>query len=205
MKGITITSIATLCALYLAPYDPSRTGGQGEKDSAGGLNAAQGYNRLATDARDVKQSVKNVRQHVIKVKQRITDTRVAKRHGKGAKRSMTYVRQDVKQQVADREFQVIETRVDYGADGCATSRCEGRELRVVETPGAEQLTIDVMRPTKDIKAVSVEFEELSVEPMDVEYVRGSSVWAPARGIYLAVPERQECPTPYDVRVELNVQ
>jgi len=100
---------------------------------------------------------------------------------------MTGMRQDMNQQGADFEFQVVETRVDYGANGCVPLLCEGRELQVVETPVAEQVTIDVRRPTEGAKAVYVEVQEQSMEPIDVEYVKGSSVWAPARGIYLAAP------------------
>jgi hypothetical protein len=191
-------------------YDPSWIGGQGEKDSTGGLNAAQAYNRLATDARDIKQSVKDVQRPG---KQRVTDKHGAKRRGSGARRLMTGMRRDMNQQGAGFELRVVETRVDYGANGCVPSRCEGRELQVVETPVAKQVTIDVRRPTGDVKVVYVEVQKQSVEPvyveyvepMYVEYVEGSSAWAPAREIYVAAPERQECPAPYDVWVELGVQ
>jgi hypothetical protein len=118
---------------------------------------------------------------------------------------MTGRRQDVKQQGADIELQVVETRTDYGASGCIPLRCEDLELRVIETPVAEQVTIDARRPTEGVRAVYVEIEELSVEDMDVEYVEGSSDWSPAREIYLAAPERQECATPYGVWVELRVR
>jgi hypothetical protein len=205
MNGITITSVATLLALCLTVYDPWGTGGQGEKDSAGGLNAAQAYNRLATDARDVKQSIRDVRRPTREVKQRVTVARSARRHRESARRSMTSMRQDMNQQSADFELRVVETRVDYGANGCVPSRCEDRELRVVETPVAEQVIIDVRRPTEGAKAVYVEVQEQSVEPVDVEYVRYSGAWAQARKVYLAAPERQECPTPYKVRVGLSVR
>ncbi len=210
MKGITITSIAALLALSLAACGTWRTGGvQGEKDSDGGLNAAQNSNRPATGARDVRQAVKDVQQPVEEIKQQVADTQGAKRHGKGVKRSTTGMRQDVKQQGAGFELQIIETRVDYGANGCIPSRCEDPELQVVETRDVEQLTIDVMRPTEDAevvsKRVSVKVEELSVEPMDQENVKDLSDWPRAREIYLAVPERQVCPTPYWGWVELRVQ
>ena len=203
MKKIAITLIGILIALYLAAYRPWRTGGQGEKKSAGGLNVAQDTSRPATGAQDSNQSVKNVQRPVKEVKHRATNVQGAKRHGKGAKRSMTGGRQDVKQQGADLELQVIETRADYGANGCVPLRCEDRKLRVVETRDVERLTIDLMRPTEDTDAVYVEVQALSVEPTDVEYVEYSSDWAPAREIYLAAPERQECPTPYEVWVELS--
>jgi hypothetical protein len=209
MKGITITTVTSLLALCLGVYGPWRTGGQVEKYSAGGLNAAQDVNRLAADARDVKQPVKYVQQSVKEVKQRVTYARGAKLHDKSVRSSTAGLRQDVKRQGADVELRVVETRVDYDANGCVTSRCGGRELRVVETPDVERLTVDVMRPAEDVEVVSeevfVEVEEFSARPTAVEYVRDARPWPPARATYLAVPERQECPTPHDVRVEFSVR
>ena len=184
MKKIAITVIGILVALYLAAYRPWRTGGQGEKDSAGGLNVAQDSSRPATDARDVKQSVKDVQQPVKEIKQRVTNAQGAKRHDKGVKRSMAGMRLDVKQRGADIEVQVIETR------------------------GVERLTIDVTRPTEQVEVIFIEsereFEEPSVEPMYIEEMKSSSDWPPAHRINIAVPERQECSTPY-VRVEIRGQ
>jgi hypothetical protein len=206
MRKIAITLIGILIALYLVVYRPWRTGGQGEKDSAGGLNVAQDNNPPVTGANNVKQPAKDVQQPVKKeVKQRVTSAQGAKRHRKDASRSMTGRRQAVKQQGSDSELRVVETLVDYGADGCAPLRCEGRELQVIETPGAEQVIIDARRPTGGVKAVFVEVQKQSAEPMDVEYVEGSRGWTPAREIFLAVPERQDCETPYEVRVELRVR
>ena len=88
MKKIAIATIGILVALYLAAYRPWRTGGQGEKDSAGGLNVAQDGRRPAAGAPDINQSVKDVQQPVKEVKQRVTEARGAKRHGKGVKPSM---------------------------------------------------------------------------------------------------------------------
>jgi hypothetical protein len=203
MKKMAIILIGILVALYLAAYRPWRQGGQGEKKSAGGLNVAQDSTRPATGAQDSNQPVKGVQRPVKEVEHRATSVQGAKRHGKGAKRSMTGGRQDVKQQDADLELQVIETRADYGANGCVPLRCEGRKLRVVETRDVERLTVDVMRPAVGADAVYVEVQAPSVEPTDVEYVEYSSDWAPAREIYLAAPERQECPTPYEVWVEFS--
>jgi len=67
MKGITITSVAILLALYLSACSPSGTVGErGERNSAGGLNVAQDNNRPVTGANDVKQPVKDVQQPVKK-------------------------------------------------------------------------------------------------------------------------------------------
>ena len=184
MKKIAITVIGILVALYLAAYRPWRTGGQGEKDSAGGLNVAQDSSRPATDARDVNQSVKDVQQPVKEIKQRVTNAQGAKRHDKGVKPSMAGMRLDVKQRGADIEVQVIETR------------------------GVERLTIDVTRPTEQVEVIFIEsereFEEPSVEPMYIEEMKSSSDWTPAHRINIAVPERQECSTPY-VWVEIRGQ
>src|SRR5262245_49148238 len=108
MKKIAITTIAILLALYLAAYGPWRTGGQREKDSAGGLNVAQDGSRPATGGGDVKQSVKDVQQPVKEVKQRVTYAQGAKRHGKGVNPSIAGMRRDVKQRGADLEVRVIE-------------------------------------------------------------------------------------------------
>jgi hypothetical protein len=180
MKKIAFTFIAILLALYLAAYRPWRTGGQGEKDSTGGLNAAQDGSSPATGALDVKQSVKDVQQPVKAGKQRVTGAQGAKRHGKGIKRSMAGMRRDVKQRDADLEVQVIETQA------------------------VEQLTIDVTRPTEGVEVIYVEFEEPSGEPRYIEDMRGSSDWPLAHRVNVAVPERQECSTPY-VWVELRGQ
>jgi len=178
MKKIAIAIIGILLALYLAAYGPWRIGGQKEKDSAGGLNVAQDGSHPATGARDVNQSVKGVQQPVKEDKQRVTNAQGAKRHDKGVKPSMAGIRRNVEQRGADLEVQVI------------------------ETPDAEQLTIDVRRPTEDVEAVFVEFEEPSVEPTYIEDMGGSSDWTPAHRIDVAVPEPQECSTPY-VWVELS--
>jgi len=176
MKKIAIALIGILVALYLAAYRPWRTGEQGEKDSASGLNVAQDSSRPATGAPDVKQSVKDVQQPVKEGKQRITDAQGAKRHGAGVKPSMAGMRRDVEQRNAD------------------------VELRVIETQDVEQLTIGVTRPTEYVEAVSIEsereFVEPSREPMYIEDIKGSSDWPQARRIYIAVPEPQECSTPY---------
>lgn len=184
MKKIAIALIGILVALYLAAYRPWRTDGQGEKDSAGGLNVAQDGSRPATGAPDVKQSIKDVQQPVKEVKQRVTGAQGAKRHAKGVKASTAGMRRDAQQRVA------------------------GLEVQVIETPYVERLTIDITRPTKYIEVISIEsegeFEEPSGEPMDLEDIRGSSDWPPAHRINVAVPEPQECSTPY-VWVELRGQ
>src|SRR5262249_46501197 len=172
MKKIAFTLIAILLALYLAAYRPWRTGGQGEKDSTGGSNVAQDSSRPATGARDVNQSVKDVQQPVKEGKQRVTDAHGAKWHGKGVKTSMAGMRRDGKKRNADLEVRVIETR------------------------DAEQLTIYVRRPTEDVEAGFVEFEEPSVEPVYIEDRNGSSGWPMAHRIDVAVPAPQECSTPY---------
>jgi hypothetical protein len=85
-------------------------------------------------------------------------------------------------------------------------RAEDLEVQAIETPVVEQLTIEVGRPTEDVEVISVEsegeFMEPSVEPVYVEYMGGSSDWTPARRVEVAVPEPQECSTPY-VWVELS--
>jgi type II secretory pathway pseudopilin PulG len=216
MRTIAIAIIGILIVLFLVAYGPWRTGWQRAKDSTGGLNVAQDSNRPATAAggaeqsvKDVQQStkVKEVQQSVKEGKQRVTDTQGVKRHGKGSKRSMTGMRQGVKQKGAERELWVVETRADYGASGCVQLRCEGSGQQVVETPVAKRLTVDVWRPTEDVKGVYVEVQAQSIEPVSpvsMKYVKGSSDWAPARAIYMTVPKRQECLTPYGVRVELSV-
>jgi hypothetical protein len=79
-------------------------------------------------------------------------------------------------------------------------RSEDLEVQVIEPPVVEQLTIDVGRPTEYVEVISteseVEFVEPSVEPVYVEDIYGSSGWTPAHRIDVAVPEPQECPTPY---------
>ena len=176
MKKVAIAIIGILLALYFAAYGPWRTGGQREKDSAGGLNVAQDGSRQATGAQEVKQSVKGVQQPVKEVKQRFTNAQGAKRHGEGVKRSTTGMRRDVERRGADLELQVI------------------------ETPDVEQLTIDVTRPTEDVEVISIgsegEFEEPSAEHVYVQDVTGSSYWPPAQRIDIAVPAPQECSTPY---------
>src|SRR5262245_22853963 len=182
MKKIAIAIIGILAALYLAAYRPWRTGGQGEKDSAGGLNVAQDSSRPATGAPDVNQPVKNVQQPVKEVKHRVTNARGAKRPGKGVKPSTAGMRREVKQRGA------------------------GIEVQVIETQAVEPLTIYVTLPTERVEAVSIEsegeFVETSVEPMYVEDVKVTSDWTPAHRIDVAVPAPQECYTPY-VWVELS--
>jgi len=177
MKKIAIIFIGLLLALYLAAYGPWRTGGQ-----KGGSNVAQDGSQQATGAQDVNQSVKDVQQPVKEGKQRVTNTQGAKRRDKGVKPSMAGMRRNVEQRGADLEVQVI------------------------ETPGAEQLTIDVRRPTEDVEVISIEsegeFEEPSVQPVYIEYINGSSGWPMAHRIDVAVPEPQECSTPY-VWVEVS--
>jgi hypothetical protein len=172
MKKIAIIFIGILLALYLAAYGPWRTGGQREKDSAGGLNVAQDGSRPSRGAGDVKQSVKDVQQPAKEVKQQVTDAQGAKRRGKGVKPPMGGMRRNVEQRGADIEVQVIETR------------------------DAEHLTIDVSRPTEDVEAVFVEFQEPSVEPIYIEDMGGSSDWTPTHRVNVAVPAPQECSTPY---------
>jgi hypothetical protein len=184
MKKIAIALIGILVALYLAAYRPWRTGEQGEKDSAGGLNVAQDSSHPATGAQDVKRSAKEVQQPVKESKQRITAAQGAKRHGAGVKPSMAGMRRDVEQ---------------WGAD---------LELRVIETQDVEQVTIDVKRPTEGVEVISIEsegeFEEPSGEPIYIEEMKGSSDWPLARRINIAVPVPQECSTPY-VWVEIRGQ
>jgi len=184
MKKIALILIAILVALYLAAYRPWRTGGQDEKDSAGGLNVAQDGRRPATGAPDVKQSVKDVQQPVKEVKQRTADAQGAKRHGKGVKPSTAGMRRDVKQRGSDLKLQVIETQA------------------------VEQLTIEVKRPTEYIEVISIEsggeFEKSSGESRYIEDVTGSSDWPTAHRIGIAVPAPQECSTPY-VWVEFRGQ
>ena len=177
MKKIAIAIIGILVALYLAAYGPWRTGGQ-----KGGSNVAQDANQPATGAQAVNQSVKDTQQPVKVYKQRVTGARSAKPHGKGVKASMAGMRRKVKQ------------------------RAEGLGVQVIETPVVEQLTIDVGRPTEDVEVISIEsegeFVEPSAEPVYIEYTNGSNVWPVAHRIDVAVPEPQECPTPY-VWVELS--
>ena len=177
MKKIAIAIIGILLALYLAAYGPWRTGGQ-----KGGLNVAQDGGHPATGAQDVNQSVKDVQQPVKEGKQRVTNAQGAKRHDKGVKPSMAGMRRNVEQRGADTEVQVI------------------------ETPVVEQVTIDVGRPTEDVEVISIEsggeFVEPSVEPVYIEYTNGSNVWPVTQRIDVAVPEPQECSTPY-VWVELS--
>jgi hypothetical protein len=183
MKKIAIATIGILVALYLAAYRPWRTGGQAEKDSAGGLNVAQDGSRPATGAPEVKQSVKDVQRPVKEIKQRVTGAQGAKRHGKGVKASTAGMRRDAQQRVAGLEVQVIETPS-------------------IETPSVERLTIDITRPTEYIEVISIEsegeFKTPSVEPVYIED------GLPARRINVAVPEPLECFTPY-VWVEVRSQ
>jgi hypothetical protein len=169
MKKIAIAIIGILLALYLAAYGPWRTGVQKEKDSAGGLNVAQDGSHPATGAQAVQQPVKEG-------KQRVTGAQGAKRHDKGVKRSMAGMRRNMEQRGADLEVQVI------------------------ETPVAEQLTIDVGGPTEAVEVISIEsdgeFVEPSVEPVYIEDIYSSSGWPMAHRIDVAVPEPQECSTPY---------
>jgi len=171
MKKIAIAIIGILLALYLAAYGPWRTGGQ-----KGGLNVAQDGSQPATSAQNVNKSVKDVQQPVKEGKQRVTDAQGAKRHDKGVKPSMAGRRRNVEQRGADPEVQVI------------------------ETPVVEQLSIDVGRPTEDVEVISIEseeeFMEPSVQPVYVEDIYGSSGWPVAHRIDVAVPEPQECSTPY---------
>jgi hypothetical protein len=176
MKKIAIATIGILVALYLAAYRPWRTGGQGEKDSAGGLNVAQDGSRPATGAPEVKQSVKDVQQPVKEINRRVTGAQGAKRHGKGVRASTAGLRRDAQQRVA------------------------GLEVQVIETPSVERLTVDITRPTEYIEVITIEsegeFEAPSVEPVYIEDVKVSSDWLPARRINVAVPEPLECFTPY---------
>jgi hypothetical protein len=170
MKKIAIAIIGILLALYLAVYGPWRTGGQ-----KGGLNVAQDGGQPATGAQDVNQPVKGVQQSVKEGKQRVTNAQSAKRH-KGVKPSMAGMRRNVEQ------------------------RAEDLEVQVIETPVVEQLTVGVTRPTEYVEVISTEaegeFVEPSVEPVYVEYMGGSSDWTPARRVDIAIPEAQECSTPY---------
>jgi hypothetical protein len=180
MKKIAITIIGILLALYLAAYRPWRTGGQGEKVSAGDLNAVQDSSQMTTGARDVKQAINHVKQPVKEIKKRVTNAQGANRYGQGVKPSMAGMRRDVNQRDAD------------------------LEVRVIDTQAVEQLTIDVTRPTKYVKMISVDFEETSWEPVYIEGMKGSSDWTPAHRINVAVPAPQECFTPY-VWVEIRGQ
>ena len=177
MKKIAIAIIGILVALYLAAYGPWRNSGQ-----KGGLNVAQDGGQPATGAQDVNQSVKDVQQPVKEGKQRVTGAQGEKPHGKGVKPSMAGMRRNVEQ------------------------RAEDLEVQVIETPVVEQLTIDVGRPTEYVEVISIEsereFVEPSAEPVYVEYMGVSSDWTPARRVDVAVPEPQECSTPY-VWVELS--
>ena len=171
MKKIAIIFIGILLALYLAAYGPWRTGGQ-----KGGSNVAQDGSQPATGAQNVNQSVKDAQQPVKEGKQRVTGAQGAKRQGKGVKPSMASMRRNVEQ------------------------RAEDHEVQVIETPVVEQLTIDVGRPTVYVEVISTEsegeFVEPSVEPVYVEDIYGSSGWPVAHRIDVAVPEPQECSTPY---------
>src|SRR5215813_13029000 len=171
MKKIAIAIIGILLALYLAAYGPWRTGGQ-----KGGLNVAQDGSQPTTGAQDVNQSVKDVQQPVKEGKQRVTNAQGAKRRDKGVKPSMAGMRRNVEQ------------------------RAEDLEVQVIETPVVEQLTIDVGRPTEYVEVISTEsegeFVEPSVEPVYVEDTYSSSDWNMAHRVDVAVPEPQECSTPY---------
>jgi hypothetical protein len=177
MKKIAIAIIGILLALYLAVYGPWRTGGQ-----KGGLNVAQNGSQPATGAQNVNQSVKEAQQPVKEGKQQVTGAQGAKRRGKGVTPSMAGRRRSVEQRGADLEVQVI------------------------ETPVVEQLTVDVGRPTEEVEVISIEseeeFVEPSVQPVYVEDIYGSSGWPVEQRIDVAVPEPQDCPTPY-VWVELG--
>jgi hypothetical protein len=139
------------------------------------LNVAQDGSHPATGAQDVNQPVKGVQQPVKEGKQRVTNAQSAKRH-KGVKPSMAGMRRNVEQ------------------------RAEDLEVQVIETPVVEQLTIDVGRPTEVVEVISMEsegeVEEPSVEPVYVEYMGGSSDWTTAHRVDIAIPEPQECSTPY---------
>jgi hypothetical protein len=184
MKKIAIATIGILVALYLAAYRPWRTGGQAEKDSAGGLNVAQDSSRRATGAPGINQSVIDVQQPVNEIKQRVSGAQRAKRHRKGVKASTAGMRRDAQQRVAD------------------------IEVRVIETQGVEQMIIDVTRPTEDVEVITIEFEgefeAPSVEPVYVEDMKVSSDWPPAHRVKIAVPAPLECLTPY-VWVEVRSQ
>jgi hypothetical protein len=173
MKKIAIAIIGILLALYLVAYGPWRIGGQ-----KGGSNVAQDGNQPATGAQNVNQSVKDAQQPVKEGKQRITDAQGVKRHDKGVKPSMARMRRNVEQ------------------------RAEDLEIQVIETPVVEQLTIDVGPPTEDVEVISIESDGEFVEPVYVEHMGGSSDWTRARRVDVAVPESQECSTPY-VWVELS--
>jgi hypothetical protein len=171
MKKIAIAIIGILLALYLAAYGPWRIGEQ-----KGGLNVAQDGSQTATGAQAVNQSVKDVQKPVKEGKQRVTNAQGAKRHDKGVKRSIAGMRRNVEQ------------------------RAEDLEVQVIETPVVEQLTVGVTRPTEYVEVISIEtdgeFEEPSEEPVYREYINGSSGWPMAHRIDVAVPEPQECSTPY---------
>jgi hypothetical protein len=76
------------------------------------------------------------------------------------------------------------------------------EVQVIETQAVEPVIIDVTPPTEDVEVVTVEYEQPSVAPTYVEDMGGSSYWPRAQRINVAVPEPQECYTPY-VWVELS--
>jgi hypothetical protein len=171
MKKIAIAIIGILLALYLAAYGPWRIGGQ-----KGGLNVTQDGSQPATGAQNVNPSVKDVQQPVKEGKQRVTGAQGAKRHDKGVKPPMAGMRRNVEQ------------------------RAEDLEVQVIETPVVEQLTIDVGRPTEEVEVISIEsegeFVEPAAEPVYIEDIYGSGAWTPARRVDIAVPEPQECSTPY---------
>jgi hypothetical protein len=193
LKGITIAIITILIVLYLAAFTPWRNR-QGGKDSAIGLNVPQNGASPATGAQEVNPSGQNLQRPAREVKQQVTNTQSAKRHGKSAKPLTAKARPHVKQESEDLEIQDFETQ-------------EG-----------ERVIINFWPPVENIKAVSIESIEYGevcddpcAEPADREYIEDSSNWSPplppppSARIYIAVPEPQECPTPYGVGVEYCCQ
>jgi hypothetical protein len=181
MKRITITSIVALLALWLAACNSSGTGS--------GQNATQSDNRPSQGARDVKQQATNTQGAT----QPSTDARSSgargdrqsvkygKHRGKGANRSTAKTQRRMSQQG------------------------EYVELQIVETQGVDQVIIDVVQPTEEIKVQSMKVIERPVQPTVIVDTYDTIVIPQARRIYRAGTAYPECSTAYENWVEVRVQ
>jgi predicted small secreted protein len=181
MKRITITSIVALLALWLAACNSSGTGS--------GQNATQVATQPSPGAQEVKPQVTNTQG----AKQTSTggkssgvrgdkqSVKYAKHRGNGAKRSIAKTQRRVSQQG------------------------EYIELQVVETQGVDQVVIDVIQPTEEIKAQSMEVIERPVQPAVIVDTYDTVVIPQARRIYRASSAYPECSTAYENWVEVRVQ
>ena len=140
MKRITITSIATLVTLWMVACGSWGTGaGKGEKESAGGPNAAQGDNRPTPSPQEVKQQGTNTQGAKQPVK-------YAKHRAAGARLSTPNTQQVVVEQVEDVEFQVVEPQVvDQVVIDVVqpTEVVQAQPVEVIEQPVAPTVIVDV--------------------------------------------------------------